>query len=458
MPSKYRAKDKIYHSRTILGQLYDRVPELDFKPLFDLPFDDRILNAFDHSEHEERLRIVTQIKLEYDAAVRRVMAQHEIATEFEIWSSFIMNHAKVVNDYKITEEMGRISASLKEQYIEIVQNQAGGSEFEKVAPWVAAMYTVTAREATAKLKALKADGELNDKSTVIDPSKMPLISFPWIFHREVCKIAMAGKKPTLPLAETSVQASQRPMKIDKTNMPLIDTSDIIETAEGTVHGGEELVLHFNNPKDQQDPQSESDEEYLLVGEATVEDHVDARTTGGPPDKSGYPTASPRRKKSKTPIHKKSKVLTPQMSSSGGSSASIKTGISTPNSSASESSAPKTRADAVEHQHHRLSQSLSRTGSESHKDLAGWSNDMALKDSTPATPAKETHISSKQSALSTPLEKDDTQSTAPGTVDWLCADEEHEGEQEITIDIDEAPSSLDRLTRVLKGGSGKKRSE
>ena len=86
MEKKYKPKSATYHSDKILGQLYDKVESVDFTPQYEEPFDKRILRAYELDE--ALLKVVRQTKSKYDTAMLRIMAQQEIKTEFEIWSTF----------------------------------------------------------------------------------------------------------------------------------------------------------------------------------------------------------------------------------------------------------------------------------------------------------------------------------------------------------------------------------
>jgi RNA-dependent RNA polymerase len=62
--------------------LYDQVELVDFKPQYENAFDSRVLNAFQLDE--ALIREAKDVKSAYDSALKRLMAKHEIHTEFEI--------------------------------------------------------------------------------------------------------------------------------------------------------------------------------------------------------------------------------------------------------------------------------------------------------------------------------------------------------------------------------------
>ncbi|PLB39242.1 RdRP-domain-containing protein [Aspergillus candidus] len=115
MEKNHLPKDKIYHSRKILGQLYDAVERIDFVPSLEMSFDERILKCGVHD------------------------LKHEIKTEFEVWSTFFH------------EELGALSSALREGFKSKCYEKVGGREFKQLAPLVVAMYRLTHEEMSAAL-------------------------------------------------------------------------------------------------------------------------------------------------------------------------------------------------------------------------------------------------------------------------------------------------------------------
>jgi RNA-dependent RNA polymerase len=170
-----------YVSHKILGQLYDAVDRVAFVPNYDAPFDERILNACEPSE--EIMQAARELKHEYDTSLQRIMAQHDIKTEFEVWSTFVLDHSKASKDYKFHEEIGQLSNSLKEQYYNAVVEKAGGKRWEHLIPWAVAMYRVTKEE----LDDVRSQGRGN---------AMPFISFPWILRSTLTQIVKSADEAT----------------------------------------------------------------------------------------------------------------------------------------------------------------------------------------------------------------------------------------------------------------------
>ena len=103
-----KRSDQIYHSDKVLGQLFDQVERAGFEPAYTAPFDKRILDAFELDS--PALEDAAALKKEYDSQVQRIMAQHAIKSEFEVWSTFVMEHNNG-NDFKFHEEIGRVSTT-----------------------------------------------------------------------------------------------------------------------------------------------------------------------------------------------------------------------------------------------------------------------------------------------------------------------------------------------------------
>jgi RNA-dependent RNA polymerase len=195
LPPHWSGKDKNYKSRKILGQMYDAVTTVDLESAWELSFDKRILEAFELDSCI--LALAREVKYEYDEAIRRLMKQHGVKTEFEIWTTFILGHNHESRDFKIAEELGETVAGLKTQFQNVCYERAGTTAQErdwgKIRLFVAAMYTVTAQEVAqanreCESRHLAAGRWVPDRERT--PEAMPLMSFPWLFRRELGHIAM----------------------------------------------------------------------------------------------------------------------------------------------------------------------------------------------------------------------------------------------------------------------------
>lgn len=207
-----------YKSRKILGQLFDAVERVNFVPKLTDTFDPRILHW---KPQPDLIGIVKNMKKEYEESMRRIMAQHEIHSEFEVWSTFVLGHSKAASDFKFHEEIGQHSRTLKETYYEIFCQEAGGREFGRLAPFSVAAYHVTYEEVKKALSRDAATDSSVDSGSSTDSSNSsagsstgpdqasssssflskpllvstgphestPMISFPWILQDVMCRIA-----------------------------------------------------------------------------------------------------------------------------------------------------------------------------------------------------------------------------------------------------------------------------
>jgi len=266
MDNKYRSKDRVYQSKKVLGQLFDQVERADFVPQYEASFDKRILEAYDLDE--DTLKRAAEVKLLYDAAMRRIMAQHAIRTEFEVWSTFVLDHNRESKDYTFAEELGRTSLALKHRFQEICREKAGApylTDFDKLGPFVAAMYTVTAREMTEALeecRKVKIVGGREVPVTKIDVKHMPLMSFPWIFDRDLGKIAN-GAASGRGAATVALQGIRRRGGKRAMFAEVVPGQDIIETQGGITHRGEMLEL-FEDARVPEEVDDKVDDHVAMV--------------------------------------------------------------------------------------------------------------------------------------------------------------------------------------------------
>lgn len=253
MDNTYQRKEKPYISRKVLGQLYDQVERINFVPAFSAPFDDRISKAYEHQLDDELLASAREIKKEYDAHMRRIMTQHEIKTEFEVWSTFVLEHSRTTSDFKFHEQIGQISTALKEQFKGICYERAGGKTFQQIGPYAAAMYKVTATEMAQAVRECHqtriVGGQMKPLRKMI-PTDMPFMSFPWLFQDVLGRIA---KNSEFTAKGVNVEdgfdggAAQNALKSTiqarKACGPVnLDAVSDLETAQRTTHIGDLLEL------------------------------------------------------------------------------------------------------------------------------------------------------------------------------------------------------------------------
>lgn len=258
---KKKPPSKIYHSRKVLGQLYDHVERVSFEPRFAAPFDTTILNAFDLSE--EMLEDASKLKADYDNHMHRIMAQHAIKTEFEVWSTFVMEHNHS-NDFKLQEEIGQISAALKDQFKDLCIQKAGSKALETLTPFVAAMYTVTEKETALAVR------ECEEGKRLPKAGFMPLMTFPWLFPEILGRIAFGSRQAD---KHTDLEAEMlAARKLSHTSVPKPARSafnskiqDDIETTHGVTHRGGLLELDF---------QRQTESQVVMDRQKQVDDAID----------------------------------------------------------------------------------------------------------------------------------------------------------------------------------------
>lgn len=297
MEKKYKPKEQQYHSNKILGQLFDQVNRVDFVPTFDKPFDSRVLEAY--QLEPDMLRAATEIKQQYDAAIRRIMAQHEIKTEFEVWSTFVMHHSGESRDYKFHEEIGRLAQALKDQFREECRVKANAMSSGDILPFVAAMYHVTAAEMESALSECRQKVMVGGAETPLRKmaaSSMPLMSFPWLFPQHMGRIANRDLSVDNTDATVVQQGEKQSHDMTKRKPVQQDKDLIVETTEGTTHRGEELKLFDDlidvGPAQDQEPSipknisgaSFSEEEWEDLGKDLSLALQSSRLEEAPPEK------------------------------------------------------------------------------------------------------------------------------------------------------------------------------
>ncbi|KAK3710235.1 hypothetical protein LTR37_010456 [Vermiconidia calcicola] len=221
--SKNRARSKIYQSKKIIGKLYDMVQRVDFIPAWDLAFDKRILNAYQIGE--EPLSAAREAKEHYDEDVCRVMAKFEVKSEFEVWTTFALEHSDDMQDYKFAETLGEAVNALKDNHQKLCYEAAGTSaqerDWEKMGPFVAAMYKVAEEQVAAKLEELsKYKLKGGQWVPVGQPTfgNMPFMSFPWLFPAELGRIANSRTGPRFNSPLAHVVPRKKPPKMHGLNI------------------------------------------------------------------------------------------------------------------------------------------------------------------------------------------------------------------------------------------------
>jgi RNA-dependent RNA polymerase len=268
MEKKFKPKEAQYHSTKILGQLYDKVETINFVPQYEEPFDQRILEAY--VLDEDLLKSVRQVKRQYDTAVRRLMTQQDINTEFEIWSTFVLSKPRVGSDYKLQEEIGRLSEAIKKQFRGVCEEKAGGKAFDVLGPFVAGMYKVTKEELDIALAECRTTRVVEGREVPkrkMEPRFMPLISFPWLFEKELGRIATGvegyGNPQNYGLTSLTPQELNQSRK-QQDRMGATDLEDSIQPEYGiTGHHAEELDLFRQDDSDDYFNSGGSDDTHYM---------------------------------------------------------------------------------------------------------------------------------------------------------------------------------------------------
>lgn len=274
----FMEKRSSYHSNKALGQIYDKVVHntVQFKPIWDSPFDKRIINHRTIQPDVKLLEAAKKIKAQYDVSVRRLLSQHGLQTEFELWTGFAMSKPTIGSDYKRQEELGHQFDVLRQRFRDICYEAAGGRQTDMIDRFVAAMYIVTEEETKAAL--CTGDQELSGdeghvmQAPLLKSGTIPMISFPWIFHWVMIRLAggkdKSGRSLMMPIRQRTAGCF----------VPLFSTQpedERLEEATGTVrpdlrgdleahlpdgtviHQGQPLIL-FNDPKESSPGTSTSD--------------------------------------------------------------------------------------------------------------------------------------------------------------------------------------------------------
>ncbi|RDA91943.1 hypothetical protein CP533_1312 [Ophiocordyceps camponoti-saundersi (nom. inval.)] len=214
----FMEKRPSYTSRKALGLIYDKLVKqtVRFRPDWEHAFDRRILSKFELDE--DTLSKARRLKAEYDISVRRVLTQHGVATEFELYTSWAMSAPAVGTDYKRQEQLSCEFDTLRTRFREQCYEAAGGSDAKRLDRFVAAMYCVTEQETKAAL-AEHHEGEGSEQgrkeskaAEQAESKSMPLISFPWIFYRVMIRIA-TGREPRARKAQLGISSRWMPQRV-----------------------------------------------------------------------------------------------------------------------------------------------------------------------------------------------------------------------------------------------------
>ncbi|KAH7158129.1 RNA dependent RNA polymerase-domain-containing protein [Dactylonectria estremocensis] len=279
-------KKNSYRSGKALGVIYDNVvnKSIQFNPIWDSPFDKRIIEHKTYAPDSDMLNAARQIKSH----------QHDLDTEFELYTGFAMSKAGIGSDYKRQEELGREYDMLKHKFRDMCYEAAGGKHAGMIDRFVVAMYTVTEEETKTALSE-RHQGPANDTrgygQSKLELKAMPLISFPWIFHWVLIRLAgrdsssgqdAGGRRrpqPSQPLDARQAHSANASLKSGtvETVRTDLEVEDHVNLPDGTViQRGQPLTL-FDTPEvtsseSLDSDQNEGDTRERHGGEQALDSH------------------------------------------------------------------------------------------------------------------------------------------------------------------------------------------
>jgi RNA-dependent RNA polymerase len=292
----FMEKRSSYHSHKALGVIYNKVVHnsIQFKPIWDSPFDQRIIQHETINPDAELLKAARQLKAQYDTSVRRLLSQYDLQTEFELWTGFAMSKPIIGSDYKRQEDLGHEFDVLRQRFRELCYEAAGGRHTEMIDRFVAAMYIVTEEETKAAL-CTGDQGPSSDEGRIMQTPQsnsgaIPMISFPWIFHWVMIRLAggkdksrqlshmpirRKGTQRSVPLFDEQAKDASLKKDVEAVEIAGPDLGSDIKAhlPDGTViHQGQPLIL-FDHP------------EVALPG-PSASDNRKAEASGGQEQASG----------------------------------------------------------------------------------------------------------------------------------------------------------------------------
>lgn len=187
-PHWLNKKFNSYVSHKVLKKLYDEVERVEFHPQYShRGFDREILaaQALPPKLFDDSLQAVLEHKLAYDEDFRRLMAQYGVDTEFEVWSTFVLDHNRHIKEYKFAEELSRLMAASKQHYRDACVQVLGvtsvsSDKLEDLGSLDAPLYKTTA-------------DEVSNEWHGSGGCHKPILSIPWVFQDELLALATMDK-------------------------------------------------------------------------------------------------------------------------------------------------------------------------------------------------------------------------------------------------------------------------
>ncbi|EEB08216.1 RNA-directed RNA polymerase Rdp1 [Schizosaccharomyces japonicus yFS275] len=202
MPQEYRPKaypdfmEKEFRSfpaMTAVGEIY-RYASAFQSQYFKKAYSSKLNNDYDETMKlppykQQYIEIAKKSKEQYDNDLRSVMTHFDIKTEYEIFTSFLLlnkDKETIINEYALREEIAFQFSALKKHHTEnyfalcglapsSVKDMSKQEYEQRIDSAVAAAYDVMHEEKIAAI----AEGT----------DDLVLTSFPYIFHKVLCRIA-----------------------------------------------------------------------------------------------------------------------------------------------------------------------------------------------------------------------------------------------------------------------------
>jgi len=165
-----------YESKKVLGVLYRTMKPLldDFKPEMTNVYDECVQGI----PNAQYLQSALDVKKHYDIEMRNLMIEHNIPSEYEIFSGYLLEKSSA-RDYDLREKVAEQFRAVKEKFRSLCEGicdyrsldplDTSSKKKKRLHGMVSAMYHVTFEE-----KQSYAMLEFHQTAA-------PLISFPWIF-------------------------------------------------------------------------------------------------------------------------------------------------------------------------------------------------------------------------------------------------------------------------------------
>ncbi|WBW71310.1 RNA-directed RNA polymerase Rdp1 [Schizosaccharomyces osmophilus] len=184
-----KQRSKTFKAQTAVGRIFQYTVKFQkqneanrrFDPKMEMVYDDRMKLPKYKSEYRQ---IAEEVKERYDFDMKALMNRHDIASEYEVYTAFILFNEEMkasINEFGVREEIMLQFNSIKKCYITeylekcgLSNNPSDQDTKERIDSAVAVAYDITYEQ---RSRSFESGNEL------------PLISFPYIFVDVLCRIA-----------------------------------------------------------------------------------------------------------------------------------------------------------------------------------------------------------------------------------------------------------------------------